>query len=230
MLITCSKCKIQGEINNVNIYDNGRIVNCKKCNHTFVVTTDYIDVRKIRHEICQKLLSNINYSKYTLDDEVNRVIIEKCNILEKSRHNCLEIFYKRAKAFLDLGNHDLALRDLEKAITIQPRFANLYNMLGELYFRIGDYGKAIENFNLSSGFDLYDIAPMINRARVHIKQGNYELAKDDIERILRIDPQSQTALMLRFTVNLFIYNNEANRNDASVVVTNLDDLVSKIDE
>jgi tetratricopeptide (TPR) repeat protein len=77
--------------------------------------------------------------------------------------------------------------------------------------------------------DLYNIDPMINRARVYVKLGKYELAKQDIDRILRLDPQSQAALLLRFTVDLFICNRESTCSDASVMVVNLLDMVNKLE-
>jgi len=229
MLIICSKCKTQGVVDNSKLHDNGRTVNCNKCNYTFVVMTEYIDISEITYEVGRHLKSISNYSKDNLYDEVNRVIVDKCNALERTKHNCLEIFYKRAEAYYGLGIYDLALRDLEKGIILQPRFAKLYNLAGELYFKIGDHGKAIENLNVSASLDLYNIDPMINRARVYIKLGKYELAKQDIDRILRLDPQSQAALLLRFTVNLFICNRESTCSDASVMVVNLLDMVNKLE-
>lgn len=230
MLIVCSKCKVQGVIDSSKIHDNGRTVNCNKCNYTFVVATEYIDVLKVSHEIRQNMLVKGKYSKEYLHDEVNRVIIDKCNTLEKKKINCLEILFKRAEAFYKLGIYDLALRDLEKAILLQPKYAKLYNLAGDVYFKTGDYTKSINNFNLSASYDLYNIDPIINKSRVYIKLGKYELAREGIDMVLRLEPQSKAALMLKFTVNLLIGNSDAACNDASVIIVNLNDMVNSIEE
>jgi Tfp pilus assembly protein PilF len=55
--------------------------------------------------------------------------------------------YDAGKAAADLGNYDVAIASLDKAVQADPNNADAYNMLGFSYRKLGDVEKAFENYN-----------------------------------------------------------------------------------
>lgn len=187
MLVACNRCETSGIIDENLISDSGRALTCKKCGYTFVIMTSYIDDNKHRSDTMIRLVGKECFDHDLLEEEVCRAIINSCNKLESTKPRCLEILYKRGKSHYRLGNYDLSLRDLSKALELQPKYPEIHNMTGEVYFKLEEIGKAIYFFNESSNLDLYYINPIINRARLYMTIEKYDLYQEDIERAWRLD-------------------------------------------
>jgi tetratricopeptide (TPR) repeat protein len=56
------------------------------------------------------------------------------------------IFYQRGIALKKLGNHEEAKNSFEECIKLKPDFEGGYNALGGVYFSMGNYQKAVDNF------------------------------------------------------------------------------------
>ncbi len=58
-----------------------------------------------------------------------------------------EVLYRRGAAYSDVGQNELALMDLNKAIEINPEHDKAYFYRGSLYAEWGNYMKSIVDFN-----------------------------------------------------------------------------------
>ena len=105
--------------------------------------------------------------------------------IEISPHNH-DAYFKRADAYIGLGQMSLALEDLEQAVRLAPtKFDYLYGR-GQLHNELGDYDSAIEDFDgaiaLKEGLGYVDprhTAPFLDRGRIYLRFGDYSQALED---------------------------------------------------
>jgi tetratricopeptide (TPR) repeat protein len=53
-----------------------------------------------------------------------------------------ESYYNRGKEYFNNGNYDRALKYYNRALELNPDYADTLNSLGDLYYAIADYDKA----------------------------------------------------------------------------------------
>jgi tetratricopeptide (TPR) repeat protein len=56
-------------------------------------------------------------------------------------------YNNRGAAFMNKGEYDEAIADLDKAIELSPEFAMAYSNRGAAYINKGEYDKAISDSN-----------------------------------------------------------------------------------
>ncbi|MGR3318996.1 MAG: tetratricopeptide repeat protein [Candidatus Anammoxibacter sp.] len=96
-------------------------------------------------------------------------------------------FRNRASDYHNSGQPDKAIDALEKAIAIKPYY-NMYQELGNAYFRNGELDKA-ENVYLKVIESKPDyIDPYSSLAVIHIKNGKYDKAIIELKKTLKFDP------------------------------------------
>jgi hypothetical protein len=80
------------------------------------------------------------------------------------------------------------IKDLESAVLDNPSAGN-YEELGDLYLEDKKYKRALDCFNksISSRTDSPD--PFYRRGICHLELGNMAEAKDDFERVYKMDPK-----------------------------------------
>jgi tetratricopeptide (TPR) repeat protein len=106
-------------------------------------------------------------------------------------------YRNRGSAFEDRGQHDLAIADETKAITLNPSDAVAYNLRAWSYLESGDAKKALpdadEAISLNPNFaDAYD-----TRGRIYEALGKADQAAEDYKKALGINPNlddTKTAL------------------------------------
>ena len=93
---------------------------------------------------------------------------------DKTAHKGLAI------AFANLKNKKLALENFDKFVELSEE-KNFYNLLGEIYFALGEYEKAVENFSKHIELDKYTLETYYLRGKSYFEQKNYESALSDFE-------------------------------------------------
>lgn len=98
--------------------------------------------------------------------------------------------YKKAYALWDGEKYtdaEKALEYLSNAIKLQPNFADAYNLRGNAYQNLGQYQRAIEDYNealrLKSDYTFY-----FNRGRACLNLGQHERAIKDLNEAIRLQP------------------------------------------
>ena len=106
-----------------------------------------------------------------------------------------EFYFNRAVAFRGTRRFDLAIRDLEKVIQLDPKlpmpmWTELYYALGTVYQENGEYAKALDNLNKALTLDPAHAKSYNNRGNTHFFLKEYEKALADINKSLEITESS----------------------------------------
>lgn len=83
---------------------------------------------------------------------------------------------------------------LEKAVALEPREATAYVLLAQLYLGTHQEAKALANLAKAHANDPKNPTPLMMIAVINDQQGNYPVARDYYEQVLKLDPQFSPAL------------------------------------
>lgn len=106
-----------------------------------------------------------------------------------------------------------AFADYQKAISMNPANANVYNNRGNLYLEMGDYQSALNDFEHAVQQNKLDPRPYIGRGNVHFKMKNYEQAIIDYTYALQLEPRTDIAYLNRGDVFLQLQRNDEAQTD-----------------
>ena len=95
--------------------------------------------------------------------------------------------YNKGLDLLKEGHYDRAITNFDKAIEINPRFAEAYNNRGIAYKEKGQYDKAITNYKNAIEIDPRLAAAYGNRGSAYAKKGEYDKAISDCTKAIEIN-------------------------------------------
>lgn len=99
------------------------------------------------------------------------------------------LFYNsRGLAYNDIGQHDMAIEDFNKALTLKPDYALLYSNRGLAYNGKGLYNRAIEDYNKAILIDPKFALAYNNRGFAYHRKGQYDRAIEDYNRAITLTP------------------------------------------
>ncbi len=105
-----------------------------------------------------------------------------------------QAYYYRALLQLELGENEAALEDLNKALEQNPHFPEAFAARGNVLLSLGRPVSAVEDFNKALQFGLADEASVfINRGLAYFQMDIYDLAEQDFQKALELDPESEAA-------------------------------------
>jgi len=107
------------------------------------------------------------------------------------------LFAKRARIYTEKGQIDPALRDLNKAIELNPEDPGLFILLGDIYFIIGKKENCITSYKKSLKLNPKGEAPMIKLAETYLILKDYKEANNYIDMVLSTNVNNQKAYYLR---------------------------------
>lgn len=90
-------------------------------------------------------------------------------------------YYNRGVAYYNKRQDDKAVEDYNKAIELDPNYANAYNNRGLIYYNKGEYDMAIEDFNKAIKLNLTFALAWNNRGNAYTKKGDIEMARINYE-------------------------------------------------
>jgi superkiller protein 3 len=131
----------------------------------------------------------VNRDEEELKTFFHCIIEEKPSSAQLSRELAIEAIQN--------GNEAEAIRELKKAITLQPDYPDLHNYLGIAYGNAGMVDDAIEEFETSLKINPKYIKARLNLALVLYENERYPEAKINIEAVLQVQPENQLANNLR---------------------------------
>lgn len=121
---------------------------------------------------------------YLKNFEFAKAIEDFKKVLEFSTQN-YSAYEGLAMAYANLKNKTLALENFNKFVELSGK-KNFYNELGEIYFALGDFEKAVENFSKHLEIDSYAVETYYLRGRSYFEQKNFESALADFEEYVSI--------------------------------------------
>jgi len=125
--------------------------------------------------------------------EVRRAFHE---ILEE-RPSSAQVSREVAIEAIQNGNFTEAIRELKKAIALNPDYPDLHNYLGIAYGNNGMVDDSIEEFEVSLKINPYYLKARLNLALALYDCGRYIEAQSHIERVLSVKPDNQLARNLQ---------------------------------
>ena len=103
----------------------------------------------------------------------------------------------RADYYQDTKQLALALKDYEKAVTIEPEKGTLYNSWGKTLFDMGQISQAIEKYNIGITKPKPFGEIYVNRGVAYAAQSNFAQALQDIDKGLTLDENNANGYLNR---------------------------------
>lgn len=111
-----------------------------------------------------------------------------------------KIYVIRASVLQENGDLELAIKDLNTAVTLDRTSARPWIGLGNLYAAMGDYSRALENYDRAMKFAPDDPVVYDNRGTALERLGRHDEALTALNRAIRLDPNDSAAYSNRATV------------------------------
>jgi tetratricopeptide (TPR) repeat protein len=112
--------------------------------------------------------------------------------------------FDKANQFVTKGNWQRAIERLNKAIAIDPRYAQAYNNLGVAYGHLGDRVRNIEALQKAISLNDHFAPAYLNLARIAIVDRDFPQAEVLLNKATAIDPGD--AQILRALANMELLN------------------------
>lgn len=127
---------------------------------------------------------SVNHTEKALDD-LNRALTFD--------PRSAEALAARGAIYLQLKSLADAKADAELSLLILPNEA-AYSVLGDVFLRLRDYDRAIENFAQARRVDPSVAEAYYGRSKALATQGQSEQAKDSLEQALALDPDIESRM------------------------------------
>ena len=154
------------------------------------------------------LSSFIPYYKagaYRRDKEYEKSILEITKSINyvKRWYN----YYRRAKSYIDVGEYELALADINSALEARPDAFGPLRKEGYILTELGRYEEAMDVFNhavslYKTKYEIYQ-----SRARLFWALEEYDKAHQDLLKAIEINPKSAYAWKRKGILNHYHLNN-----------------------
>lgn len=98
------------------------------------------------------------------------------------------VLNNRGIAYQNLGRHELALKDYQRVIDLDPAHPQSYGNRGNVFDALGNFDKAVADY--TKGIDLKNdyTDAYYNRGWVYLKRQNYLAAAGDFKKLLELQP------------------------------------------
>ena len=101
------------------------------------------------------------------------------------------------QALLDQGKYDAALPELQRAVEANNDSIPAQVALGNAYRGLKRYDDALATFRVAKKIDRYVITPHIASALTRVETGQIEMAIDELNHVIELDPKNlQTKILL----------------------------------
>ncbi len=93
-----------------------------------------------------------------------------------------------ARRYRDKRQYEKAINEFNKALELDPNFADVYNGLGYTYARMGDFDKAIDCLKRYAALSPGDANPLDSMAEVYLSMGDVDAAIANFKEVQAIKP------------------------------------------
>ncbi|MBN2789731.1 MAG: tetratricopeptide repeat protein [Candidatus Delongbacteria bacterium] len=115
------------------------------------------------------------------------------NLINLSALKFPAAYSKRGDIYLNIGDYNKAKIEMEKAIALDPDFAEAYNSLGILYTQLKQFDNALNCFQQAIAVDPNYYKPYYLRARLFRKSTKYDKALAEYTKAIKLNPSNPDA-------------------------------------
>ena len=173
--------QITGNCNNPDLHDN--YFNKKDINKDKITT--------IRKEVLPKLKNKI------CETEVDKDIFIKETNFVNIKDPSSEAYLKMANARYKVGDLRIAMKEVNRSISINPFNSFAYNSRGKILRDMGYFNSALSDFNKAIELNPEIIEFYIHRLNIFQKKKLYNEALNDFDKIIALKPDSNDWLLKR---------------------------------
>src|SRR3954468_2340497 len=106
---------------------------------------------------------------------------------------------------LEQGKYDLALPELQRAVESNKDSIGAQVALGNAYRGLKRYDDALDTFRAAKKIDRYVVAPHIASALTRVETGQVEMAIDELNHVIELEPKNLQAKILLGRVSMMPY-------------------------
>jgi tetratricopeptide (TPR) repeat protein len=106
---------------------------------------------------------------------------------------------------LEQGRYDAALPELQLAVELNKESINARVALGRAYRGLKRYDDALDAFRAAKKIDRYVVAPHIASALTRVETGQIEMAVDELNHVIELEPRNLQAKILLGRVSMMPY-------------------------
>ncbi len=96
-----------------------------------------------------------------------------------------------------------AIKNYQKAVSIEPSKAELYNLLGSVYAQTGDKNNAFNNLKKACDLEKTNSFYLYEFAKVCLKSGRKDIGKSYINSYLKVNPKSASDEKIKSLLNSY---------------------------
>lgn len=106
-------------------------------------------------------------------------------------------FAELAYTLFEQGKYNDAQTIFEGLVISNPYDAYFHAMLGAIYARKDMQEEAAEEYSIAIELDSENISAFVNRAEILLQHGEFEIAMDDLQKAIKLDPKGEDPAGLR---------------------------------
>lgn len=131
-------------------------------------------------------------------------------MIDKSPKNAA-LYFERAEAYVSLEKWNDAIKDLEKATSLDQKHKEYYKLLGDTYFRIGDVEHSYKAMEKVVELDENDVEGYMKLGEIAFYSKDYDRAMEHLNMVTAKMPDNQAALFMKG----FIYKETGDTTNAA---------------
>lgn len=122
--------------------------------------------------------------------------------------NYPSIYSKRGEVYYIQKQYSMAIKELEKAVAMNPDYADAYCILGSVYADLKKNSEALEKFRQAILRDQNFYKPYYLRATLLRKQGKYDESLKDFDKAVSLNPKNSYSYFNRGVIYYLMGNYE----------------------
>lgn len=139
-------------------------------------------------------MSDLNISDAVME-------IQNCNFLIEQNPKDFDAYALRGAAYYHLELYEEAIKDLDKAISINGECVLAYVVKGDLYRDLDKYKDALHNYSIATQIneskDVFDFNIYYNKGNINKYLGHNQDAIDDFTKVINLKSNHIEALYYR---------------------------------
>jgi tetratricopeptide (TPR) repeat protein len=132
--------------------------------------------------------------------------------------NYPSIYSKRGEVYYIQKQYSMAIKELEKAVAMNPDYADAYCILGSVYADLKKNSEALEKFRQAIIRDPDFYKPYYLRATLLRKQGKYDESIKDLDKAVSLNPKNSYSYFNRGIIYYLMGNYERSSEEYSKAI------------